>query len=621
MGCDTTPIRLARHETKLYSKCLNDTQEEVVEYMFESLHIVGSLLFVVGSIYFYPANDPLESTRKLRFGCRFFDAGSIIYAILYTYMVVEKSWISRSKERRREMRRVERLARGGVRTSHIRKAGAMKPKSRRRCCCFGCNRCCCVGMSRGCAEQIMYLLGSLVFLVGTLIWDPDISEALHLGDWWDVAAIVLFALGSFMFTLAAFINAMGISQSHPGFRGYSLFSALCVEFGGLLFVVGTVGFVPGILNGTGEICTWDMAAMGAICYGAGSLLYVVSAVIKLLKTMALNQLAREEASAALLIQERIRCLIIAPREDAAREIQDMVKGHLGKKSNTATVLHQVVRQRTAAKKTERREAAERIQRLWAEKQVADVDTDLGLTASEAAHSVQELWAATFQQRMDAEDAADDAEEMEVQAASMRVLEHKLLRRVNRATSRVEDGETTGSDSNDSNDSNDSSDDTGSADGDSSFDISRCQERKEGTLPAVPAAPTPAHDRHVIHAARQSRQHRKDAKRNKGILTTAVRGLHFLWNTMHRRYYNGHRRYHAHEGALEDSRAQPLLREGDLECPVSILLVLIHMQHGGAWGLCLRFAKRRLPEGRPKVAKRRPATYCALDAATSNLFAC
>ena len=54
-----------------------------------------------------------------------------------------------------------------------------------------------------------------------------------------------FMIGSMFFAIAAFLNAMDIHKTHPQFKQYAFTIASSYEFGGLLFVGGTMGYVSG----------------------------------------------------------------------------------------------------------------------------------------------------------------------------------------------------------------------------------------------------------------------------------------------------------------------------------------------------------------------------------------
>merc|ERR550514_1709758 len=75
-------------------------------------------------------------------------------------------------------------------------------------------------------EQAMYFSGSIVFMIGTIIWDPDLLKLLvTLGGTeleWKAAGCSIFMIGSFMFCLAAYFNALNLYESHLLFLNYAI---------------------------------------------------------------------------------------------------------------------------------------------------------------------------------------------------------------------------------------------------------------------------------------------------------------------------------------------------------------------------------------------------------------
>eukprot|EP00947_MAST-08B_sp_MAST-8B-sp1_P004598 g4598.t1 len=393
-------VHLVHHQKKLWNHCLpgGHRGQEVMEYIFEGLFVLASALFVVGSFFFWPEEDEAISRANFVLGCRLFDVGSIIFAVLSLYSVVEGCYLRRTKRKHR-----------------LR--------------------------WRGIFEQAMYLGGSVVFCLGTLIWDPDVFDYIkhhYAGQdlLWKRAAVILFMVGSFMFSLAAFLNAMTIVEGHPRFTGFALFVALCFEFGGLLFVAGTAGFVPGILGSEcGSFCERDMEIMGCLCYIVGSFLYLIGSIINLLKTIALNQLAREQYKAALKIQEKLREHVIAPREDAARQIQDLFSRHMGRRREMAAVrVQQTLRRRLDAKRAHRRQAAERIQQFWQTKQRELEELPVQgpgdkAAAAAAANAIKQFWEDYYMRDMASQDAEDVQGEQEIANELVRNMSKRILRAV------------------------------------------------------------------------------------------------------------------------------------------------------------------------------------------------
>eukprot|EP00443_Scrippsiella_acuminata_P030330 CAMPEP_0115207742 /NCGR_PEP_ID=MMETSP0270-20121206/20870_1 /TAXON_ID=71861 /ORGANISM="Scrippsiella trochoidea, Strain CCMP3099" /LENGTH=376 /DNA_ID=CAMNT_0002621339 /DNA_START=282 /DNA_END=1412 /DNA_ORIENTATION=+ len=143
-------------------------------------------------------------------------------------------------------------------------------------------------------EQLLYVIGSFVFMVGCLIWDPSFIETFvaEFGrekHWWYCFADLTFLIGSLMFAVAAFLSALSIKHVHPEVEKFALGVLACYEFGGLLFVAGTMGFMgPGFYG-----CGHDMQILGTIFYIVGSALYVMGSVLSFMKTLVHHQLVRE----------------------------------------------------------------------------------------------------------------------------------------------------------------------------------------------------------------------------------------------------------------------------------------------------------------------------------------
>ena len=140
------------------------------------------------------------------------------------------------------------------------------------------------------------------------------------------------------------MNALSIHKTHPDFTAWALSSCGCFELGGLLFVAGSVGFLPNM--GCGE----EMIILGSWLYLIGSVFYVLGSGIAVLLGLALEHLRHEQLEemrqhlhtqrreAVALIEEvwkrRQERLLLraeeeeeaeAAREEAARTIQTFVR--------------------------------------------------------------------------------------------------------------------------------------------------------------------------------------------------------------------------------------------------------------------------------------------------------
>jgi len=346
-------VHLVLQRETLYTGWVSPATQTRIEYTLEVLFLVGSLMFVWGTVYFFPGPN-----EDLRTGCRIFDAASVLFALLALYATTEMWWF------RYKM---------------------LRPVPRREI-----------------LEQALFFFGSIIFLVGTLIWDPDLL-AVFVG-WggseyaWKVAGCTLFMLGSFMFAFAAYINALSLHHVHPLFFNYALSITTCYEFGGLAFVAGTTAFIPG-MN-----CDHAMEWCGSFAYLFGSFCYVAGSLLSLLKTVARNRLMFEQQRAAARIQHRWQDRQDQrERDQAARQIQHVYHERYQQRLDAAAVLQQTLRRRLQAKRETQQEAALRIQRAWAQHTQHQEDTD-------AATVIQDFWKKYLEARhqTDSEDEAEDA---------------------------------------------------------------------------------------------------------------------------------------------------------------------------------------------------------------------
>merc|ERR1712232_1163073 len=97
-------------------------------------------------------------------------------------------------------------------------------------------------------EQLLYCAGSVVFLVGTFLFDPPFVEAFsHIlqvpESNVENAAAVFFMVGSFMFSFGSYVNALSIFEAPSMFRRHLISITTAYMFGGLFFIAGTMGYV------------------------------------------------------------------------------------------------------------------------------------------------------------------------------------------------------------------------------------------------------------------------------------------------------------------------------------------------------------------------------------------
>lgn len=213
----------------------------------ELADILGGVLFVLGSACFFPTWA--EDIRVLKIGCELFIAGSVIYALVSLYALLEAAQVS----------------------------GFCGLES---------------------FENLLYVFGSTAFLAGTVLFWPGGLEApdatANLLEQppaaWQVIVLlntsspefegsVLCIVGCLFFALAAFVNGLNIRH----FNDFSsqLLSAVTSIYmcGSLLFVMGSVAFLPGFG------CSSEMVAFGAWLYVIGSMLYLGGSIISLIRTL------------------------------------------------------------------------------------------------------------------------------------------------------------------------------------------------------------------------------------------------------------------------------------------------------------------------------------------------
>jgi len=245
-------VHAVKFTWKLGFGLVRDKNAAKVHAALEVGYLIGSLLFTVGTVYFFP----VEWLEDFETGCKYYEVGSLIFTVLTFYMELD-----RYCARKRGGRDIREREDGGP-------ADVVKTPV----------------TVRELLEEAVYCLGSFVFLVGTFLFDPPIVRALEERlpftekEIYNAAA-VLFMVGSFLFSLGAYINALSIFEAPKIFRSHLISVTTCYEFGGLLFVAGTMGYVEAFEpNRTMRwVATW-FYFVGCMSYVAGSFLAFVTAV-------------------------------------------------------------------------------------------------------------------------------------------------------------------------------------------------------------------------------------------------------------------------------------------------------------------------------------------------------
>jgi hypothetical protein len=314
-----------------------------MEYVIEMVYIFASCLFVAGTLFFFPGGfGGLDEKISTGVGCRLYDVGSLVFALMSVYALAEMRY--------------------------VQWYGIAKVSNKDR------------------VSQWLYMLGSLVFLFGCLIWDPlliDIFVGFELmnHDQWLALACAFFMVGSMFFAIAAFLNGMDIHHTHPQFKRYAFTITSTYEFGGLLFVAGTMGYVPvsirnnkcpAVTEEESECIIVNSEILGCSMYLVGSLLYLFGSFLSLLKTIALNGVGKKQAKAAGTIQARFNEVRKYRQESAAASL---IQGKLANKLQVWVAERQ---------RREDDAAARVIQNIWKEHLESKERAD-------AAQIIQEFW--------------------------------------------------------------------------------------------------------------------------------------------------------------------------------------------------------------------------------------
>mmetsp|Transcript_64149 Transcript_64149/g.126234 ORF Transcript_64149/g.126234 Transcript_64149/m.126234 type:complete len:298 (-) Transcript_64149:94-987(-) len=213
-----------------------------VDCVVETVETLASFIFLIGSLCFLPGW--VDDVRIFLLGCELFVLGGFLLVVLSVATLFE----------------------------------ALKAK----------------GWGNEASEHVMYLVGSLLFLAGTILYWPEQVGDEHI-QWMKGCAIgvylnlfspefegtLLFIAGSMLFAVAALINGMSTNvfshrSASPGKR-LLLASASLYLIGSLLFVVGSVAWLPDLGFGRGG------EAIGAWTFVVGSAAYLLGGLLSLLR--------------------------------------------------------------------------------------------------------------------------------------------------------------------------------------------------------------------------------------------------------------------------------------------------------------------------------------------------
>jgi len=140
-------------------------------------------------------------------------------------------------------------------------------------------------------ESSLYVAGAILFNAGTILYWPEesnwpltlASRELAPGQYFnwfspEFEGTVLFIVGSMFFVMASYVNGLSQRGFDTPVKKMLVASTTCYMFGALLFVMGSVAWLPEL--GCGQ----RMEEFGAVMYVIGSLLYVIGSVISVIRT-------------------------------------------------------------------------------------------------------------------------------------------------------------------------------------------------------------------------------------------------------------------------------------------------------------------------------------------------
>lgn len=222
-----------------------------IAFAIEIVDIVAGFIFVASSVCFLPRFD--YSLNVFLTGCAGYIFGSFIYLLLSLFTLTE-AYIEK-----------------GLLTWEV-------------------------------SENLLYLLGSATFFVGTVLyWPPEAHHALFetlqqctIGQYLNLFSpefegTLLFIAGSVMFALAAFTNALNQRKFDDRSSTMLTVTTSLYMMGSLLFVGGSVAFLPDLG------CNDQMLNMGAWSFIIGSLFFLIGAFVSLMRTIEMTGAHEREA--------------------------------------------------------------------------------------------------------------------------------------------------------------------------------------------------------------------------------------------------------------------------------------------------------------------------------------
>lgn len=212
-------------------------------FILEAIDIIAGIIFVVGSACFLPQYS--KDLDVFIAGCVLFVVGAALYCIICTFTLAEA----------------------------LHESGCQSFET---------------------SENVLYLAGSYVYFIGTVLYWPSEAHQEHIEAFKDMSlgqyfnlfepefeGTVLFIVGSVMFAFAAFLN--GLNQRRFDLFVNKLLTATTSLYmgGSLLFAMGSMCFLPNL--GCGE----QMVTIGAWMFIIGSVMFVIGGCLSMYRLLVI----------------------------------------------------------------------------------------------------------------------------------------------------------------------------------------------------------------------------------------------------------------------------------------------------------------------------------------------
>lgn len=287
--------------------------------VYELIYLGTSVSFLIGSVLFHPTFGHVG----VDIGCTLFIVGSAVLALLTSFDLLgdmlsscgvgkkkEEAASAENNNGRNSLTKSnsnpEMSPAASTRSSPFRKGAVIRPRNDSTASLLGMSvvEYDIMDLNNERLEKLLYLVGAIIFAIGTFQWQHPrtsgkymFSTEKHAVLGW---AITLFIIGSALFVLAAFLNALSLATKQLTFTKWAVVTCTVYELGGILFVIGSVCFMPN------QHCGEFMEVLGAWNFILGSFCYCLGGFVEFMKTVALLFLKKEEEEAAEIISRAWR---------------------------------------------------------------------------------------------------------------------------------------------------------------------------------------------------------------------------------------------------------------------------------------------------------------------------